>query len=134
VQSAADCNFATSFNQLDALGCVRERDKQALVSEVAREYCEAHRHKQRVLAVAQRWSEVRELNAAIRAHLKNQGVLRGGKPVASWQAVDLTEAQKRDARYYPAGSRVFFARGYGRFARGDWGEVVGADARGVTLT
>jgi len=28
---------------------------------------------------------------------------------------------------------VFFIREYGRFARGDWGEVVGADAQGVIL-
>jgi conjugative relaxase-like TrwC/TraI family protein len=133
VRAAADGDPLASFARLDALGCIRELDSEALKKEVAREYCAALARNERVLAVAQTWTEVRELNAAIRERLKNAGRLREGAPVVSWQAVDLTGAQKCDARFYPKNARVCFVRDYGRFAKGDWADVMLADARGVTL-
>jgi ATP-dependent exoDNAse (exonuclease V) alpha subunit len=133
VRAAADGDPLASFDKLDALGCVRELEAEALKKEVAREYCAALARDEKVLAVAQTWAEVRELNAAIRERLKNAGRLGEGAPVVSWQAVDLTDAQKCDARFYPKNARVYFVRGYGRFERGDWAEVARVDEGGVTL-
>jgi hypothetical protein len=53
----------------------------------------------------------------VREGLKNAGRPGGGAPVTSWQAMELTDAQKGDARFYPENARVYFVRGYGRFAR-----------------
>jgi hypothetical protein len=53
--------------------------------------------------------------------------------VESLQSLDLSEAQKRDARFYVDGAKVWFVRDYGRFKRGDCCEVARADERGVAL-
>ncbi|OAM88928.1 hypothetical protein AW736_09085 [Termitidicoccus mucosus] len=133
VQAAAKGDTMASFDKLDALGCIRELDAAELKKKLAREYCAALGRKEKVLAVAQTWSEVRELNTAIRDELKNAGKLGEGVPVVSWQSLDLTDAQKRDARFYGAGARAFFVREYGRFGRGDWGEIVKVNEHGITL-
>ncbi|WP_068770489.1 relaxase domain-containing protein [Termitidicoccus mucosus] len=136
VKAAADGELIKSFDRLDALGWVREREAEDLRKELAREYCAALSCKESVLAVAQTWAEVRALNAEIRQQLRESGKIGMGRqdvPVVSWQSLDLSEAQKRDARFYPADSRVYFVRGYGRFMKGDWGTVAGVDARGVSL-
>lgn len=112
---------------------MREREAEDLRKELAREYCAALDRKENVLAVAQTWAEVHSLNSEIRRQLKESGEIGEGTPVASWQAVDLSKAQKRDARYYPADSRVYFVRGYGRFAKGDCYEIAGANEIGVVL-
>jgi hypothetical protein len=89
--------------------------------------------KENALAVAQTWNDVHALNAAIRDELKNAGILKNDTRVVSWQAVDLTDAQKRDTRFYAAAGGVCFLCNYGRHQRGDFCAIVSADARGVTL-
>ncbi|OAM88266.1 relaxase domain-containing protein [Termitidicoccus mucosus] len=134
VKAAAEGRLAASFDKLDAMGCIRELDAGERMAELAWEYCEALGRKEQVLAVAQTWDDVRAANDAIRARLREIGRLGAGRPVASWQSVDLSEAQKHDARFYtPTGTGVYFIRGYGRFQRGDWCEVAGAGEHGVTL-
>ncbi|WP_342750799.1 relaxase domain-containing protein [Termitidicoccus mucosus] len=133
VKAAAEGRLAASFDKLDAMGCIRELDAGERMVELAREYCEALDRKERVLAVAQTWDDVRAANDAIRTRLRETGKLGAGRPVASWQSADLSEAQKRDARFYTPDAGVLFIRGYGRFKRGDWCEVAGADTHGVTL-
>ncbi|MDF9832351.1 conjugative relaxase-like TrwC/TraI family protein [Ereboglobus sp. PH5-5] len=133
VQAASEGRLADSFDKLDALGCIRELDAKERMTELAREYCAALYRGEKVLAVAQTWAEVRAANAAIRERLKNEGKLGEGTAIESLQSLDLSEAQKRDARFYAADTKVWFVRDYGRFKRGDCCEVVGADERGVTL-
>jgi len=133
VQSAAECNFATSFDQLDKIGCIREAGAETLIKEIATHYREAVQRKENALALTQTWGAVHTLNDAIRVELKRTGILKNGTRLASWQAIDLTEAQKRDARFYAAGEGVFFLRDYGRFHRGDFCEIISADVDGVTL-
>ena len=137
VKAAAEGKLTASFDRLDAMGCIRELDAGERMAELARAYCEALGRKEKVLAVAQAWEDVHAANDAIRSRLRETGRLGGrgaGRPVASWQSADLSDAQKRDARFYTSpGAGVYFVRGYGRFKRGDWCEVAGADEHGVTL-
>ncbi|AWI09521.1 ATP-dependent DNA helicase [Ereboglobus luteus] len=133
VKAASEGRLTDSFDKLDSLGCVRELDAADRKAELAREYCEALNRGEKVLAVAQTWNEVREANAAIRDRLKNEGKLGESTAVESLQSLDLSEAQKRDVRFYAGDAKVWFVRDYGRFKRGDCCEVAGADERGVTL-
>ena len=133
VRAAADGDMAASFAQLDALGCIQEFSSEDRLTTLAHHYCQALDRKESVLALAQTWREVREANAAIRTHLHAQGRLGKETLLTTWQPLDLTEAQKRDARFYPQGCAVFFVRNYGRFCKGDRCEVVGMTAHGITL-
>jgi hypothetical protein len=49
------------------------------------------------------------------------------------EPVDLSAAQKRDARHYPAGSVLVFNRDYRGSIRGERGQLVGINATGLTL-
>jgi len=133
VKAAADGKLTQSLEKLEKLGWVREGAAETLPKEIAVRYREAAQRKENALAVAQTWNAVHTLNAAIRDELKNAGILKNDTCVVSRQAVDLTDAQKRDARFYVSGESVCFIRGYGRHQRGDFCEIVSADARGVTL-
>ena len=133
VKAASEGRTVDSFNMLDKLGCVRELDSVERQDVLSREYCAALDRKEKVLVVAQTWAEVREANAAIRERLASEGRLAKGAAVTSWQSLDLSEAQKQDARFYPEGSKVFFVRKYGRFKAGDACEIAGFNERGVEL-
>jgi conjugative relaxase-like TrwC/TraI family protein len=133
VKAAASGNLGESFERLDGLGCVRELSEHDRRDVLAREYVATVARKQTALVVAQTWNEVRGVNEAIREQLKAAGKLGTGKVLTAYQTVDGTEAQKCEARFYEAGHRALFLKRYGRFAKGDFCEVVGANERGVVL-
>jgi conjugative relaxase-like TrwC/TraI family protein len=133
VKLASDGKIAASFDTLDRLGCVREIRDENRHETLAAEYLAAIERKEKALVVAQTRAEVRTVNDAIRAQMQAAGKLGPSTTLTAYQPVDLDEAQKRDARYYQEGHAVSFIRGYGRFARGEICQVVGANARGVVL-
>jgi conjugative relaxase-like TrwC/TraI family protein len=133
VKSAAAGSVLESFDRLDRLGWVRELGESQRRGALAKEYLAAVQRKENALVVGQTWNEVRGVNEAIREQLKTAGRLGAGKMLLAYQAVDGTEAQKREARFYEAGQRAMFLRRYGRFVKGDFCEIAGANEQGVTL-
>jgi hypothetical protein len=73
------------------------------------------------------------VNEAIRDRLKVTGKLGPGKMLTAYQTVDGTDAQKREARFYAAGQHALFLKRYGRFAKGEFCAIEGANERGVVL-
>ena len=69
----------------------------------------------------------------IRSALRSAGLVADGEKLVTYQPVDRSEAQKRDARFYESGHAVVFLKRYGRHRKGDVCEVVGANERGVVL-
>jgi conjugative relaxase-like TrwC/TraI family protein len=133
VAAAADGKVTESFDRLDRLGWVRELDGSERRDALAREYLASIERRENTLVVAQTWAEVRGVNEAIREQLKAAGKLSGGTTLTAYQAVDGTEAQKREAGFYQAGQRAYFLRRYGRFAKGDLCEIAEANEYGVVL-
>lgn len=133
VKTAAAGHTLESLDRLDALGWIRELPPEELRDAVASEYLAARSREENVLVVAQTREEVRAMNEAIREKLVATGTLDAGQPVMALEALDWTEAQKRDTRYYPPGQRVQFLRRYGRFRPGDTCEVASANAHGLVL-
>jgi len=81
----------------------------------------------------QTWPEVHEANADIRERMKAERKLGKSRNLAAWQSVDLSEAQRQDARFYTPDAKVCFVRKYGRFEAGDACEIAGVNQRGVLL-
>lgn len=133
VKEAAAGKIVHSFNRLEKNGCIRELPDEPRRAAIAGEYLTALQRGERPLVVAQTWSEVHAANDAIRSTLRSAGKVGDGKTLATFQPVDRSEAQKRDARFYEAGQAVFFLKRYGRHAKGDVREVTGADERGVIV-
>jgi conjugative relaxase-like TrwC/TraI family protein len=133
VKAAAAGSVAESFDRLDRLGCVRELPSEKRRDVLAAEYLAAIARKETALVVAQTWNEVRAVNEAVREQLRVTGNLGAGKTLTAYQAVDATEAQKRDATFYQPGQFAYFLQRYGRYAKGDVCEIAGANERGVVL-
>ena len=133
VKKAAAGRALDSFERLDALGWIRELPPDALHDAVVAEYLAARQRKENVLVVAQTREEVRRVNDSIRRGLALSGALGEGRKVIALEALDWTEAQKRDARFYEPGQQVQFLKRYGRFRAGDSCEVVEASEQGLVL-
>ncbi len=133
VKAAASGRIVESFDRLERLGCIREVAPDARREMLAREYLASLDRNERTLVVAQTWAEVNMVNEAIREQLKASGKLSGGTTLTAYQAVDGTEAQKRDPKFYNTGQWVYFLQRYGRFAKGDLCPIAGANEHGVVL-
>ncbi len=134
VKEAADGKIADSFDRLEKLGCVRELPDEPRREAIAGEYLTALQRGERPLVVAQTWSEVHATNDAVRSALRSLGKLEAGTTLTTYQPVDRGEAQKRDARFYEVGQSVVFLKRYGRFAKGEVCEIVGANEHGIGIT
>ncbi len=133
VKAAAAGQIVASFDKLDRLGCIRETDPDTRCAELAKEYLGSVGRRERALVVAQTWADVNSLNDAIRSEMASKGVLGRSVSLKTYQAVDLDQAQKRDARYYEEGRFAYVLQRYGRFVRGDLCAIAGANERGVVL-
>ena len=133
VKAAAADRIAESFDRLERLGCIRELPPEKRREMLAAEYLAAIADKETALVVAQTWDEVRGVNEAVREQLRVIGKLGAGETLTAYQAIDATDAQKRDAGFYQPGQFAYFLRRYGRYAKGDLCEIAGADDRGVVL-
>lgn len=86
------------------------------------------------LVVSQTRDEVKKVNDIIRKCLKDAGKLRGKEwELESLEQVDLTVAQKLDARYYPENAAVVLNRDAGGFKRSQVGKVLGVSSRGAVV-
>jgi ATP-dependent exoDNAse (exonuclease V) alpha subunit len=75
--------------------------------------------------VAQTWSEIRKVNESVRAVLKRAGLIGAEEhAITALEAVDLTDAQKRDARSYEPDSVLVFNRDTNGFRKGQRGRLV----------
>ena len=133
VYAAASGRIAESFNGLDKLGCIREVAPDERRAVLAREYVASLDRRERVLVVAQTWNEVNGVNEAIRAELQASGRIGPGVKLKTYQAVDLSEAQKRDARFYEPGQFACMLQRYRRFAKGELCPITGTKERGLVL-
>jgi conjugative relaxase-like TrwC/TraI family protein len=133
VKAAATGKIEESFDRLERLGCVREIATDDRRFALAAEYVAAVARKDRALVVAQTWDEVRAVNEAIREQLRDKGWIGMGSVLNASQPLDWGEAQKRDPRYYQPGCTAHFLRRYGRFAKGESCDILGANERGVLL-
>lgn len=133
IESAANGDVVESFDQLDALGCVRELGPDERLTELAAEYLAALSRKEKALVVAQTREEAQNVNEAIRERLRKAGKLGERQTLVTYRPVDLGEAQKRDPRWIQPGQFACFHGRYGRFAKGDVCEIAGVNENGVVL-
>jgi conjugative relaxase-like TrwC/TraI family protein len=135
VKAAATGDIVGSFDRLDLLGCIRTRaeDDDERREQLAQEYLAAIERKEKVLVVAQTRAEVSAVNETIRDQLRARGKLGTEETITAHQPVDMSEARKRDPRFYQPGQYACFIRSYGRYAKNDLCEIVEANEHGLVL-
>src|SRR5262249_32327186 len=87
-----------------------------------------------VLVVSQTRAEVRELNEAIRERLRANGALSGPERIVqSLEPIDLTAAQKADARFHPPDAVARLRRSGTKRGGDACGKIVAFTPSGVVL-
>ena len=128
VRKAQTGHYAESFDRLDQLGAIAEcRSLDSQREQLVAGYVELAKRKRSVVVVSQTWAEIHEINERIRIGLRKAGLIgKEDATVLAHERIDLTDAQKRDQRFYPANAVLVFNRDTGDFRKGDQGKLVRA--------
>ena len=109
VKLAASGKFDESFSQLDKIGAVVSCDVGEQAGKLANEYLELAEKNVSAVVVSQTWAEVHRVNDRVRDKLKSKGLVGANDvTVQTLEKIDLTKAQKRDEKFYPADAVIVF--------------------------
>ena len=134
VKAAANGDTARSFSLLDETGAVIECGPAELRDRLANAYLDIDAKNQSALIVSQTRAEVSTLNDSIRDGLRSAGRIGEAEQVVSaLDAIDLTVAQKLDARFYPKEHIVVLNRRVAGWDRGATGRMLAATRSGVFM-
>ncbi len=128
VRKAQSGQYAESFDRLDKLGSIVEcrtidEQRERLVAN----YLTLAEKKKSTVIVSQTWGEIHEINERIRIGLRRAGLIdKADSTVTTHERLDLTDAQKREKRFYPANAVIVFNRETKDFAKGEVGTLLKA--------
>lgn len=134
VEDAANGDVAKSFERLERHGAVVECAFGEQQERLTGDYLELARNGQSTVVVAQTWSEIHKVNDAVRLALKSDGLIaKEERTVAALERIDLTDAQKRDSRFYDADSLLVLNRDVAGFQKGQTARFLAVSESGVIL-
>jgi len=100
--------------------------------KLADEYLRLAEQKASAVVVSQTWTEVHRVNSKVRDALKGKGLLGANDvTVQALEKLDLTNAQKRDERFYPKDAVIVFNQKVRQAAPGAKGKLMGVVKAGV---
>ena len=109
VEAASAGKLAESFERLDKMGAVVSCGLGEQADKLAGEYARLTEENTSAVVVSQTWAEVRRINQRVRDALKSKGLLGANDvTVQALDKMDLTNAQKRDKRFYPQDAVIVF--------------------------
>ena len=109
VEVAAAGKLAESFDRLDKMGAVVSCGLGEQADKLADEYVRLAEQTASAVVVSQTWAEVRRVNSKVRDALKSKGLLGvNDVTIQALDKMDLTDAQKRDKRFYPPDAVIVF--------------------------
>ena len=120
--------LGASFDRLDnhdaIVSCTLADQQQKL----AEHFLELFKNQQSTVVVSQSWNEIHKVNEQVRLGLKAQKLIGANETtVTALERQDLTDAQKRDKRFYQPDSVLVFNRPTAGFKSGSAGKL-----RGIT--
>ncbi len=109
VEAAAAGKLGDSFERLEKMGAVVACGLDDQADKLAEEYLRLAEQNASAVVVSQTWGEVHRVNSSVRDALKGKGLLGANDTtVQVLDKLDLTNAQKRDERFYPPDAVVIF--------------------------
>jgi len=109
VESAAAGKLSESFERLDKMGAVVACELGNQADKLAEEYLRLAEQEASAVVVSQTWGEVHRVNSHVRDALKSKGLLGAtDTTIQVLDKLDLTNAQKRDERFYPPDAVIVF--------------------------
>jgi hypothetical protein len=120
--------FGSSFDRLERQGAIIACTLANQQEKLTEHYLELFKNQQSTVVVSQSWNEIHRLNDTIRLGLKAQKLIGEVETtVTALERQDLTDAQKRDRRFYQPDSVLVFNRPTAGFKTGRVGKM-----RGIT--
>ena len=109
VELAAAGKLAESFERLDKMGAVVACGLGEQADKLADEYLRLAEQNASAVVVSQTWTEVHHVNSRVRDALKSKGLLGANEAtIQALDKLDLTNAQKRDERFFPPDAVIVF--------------------------
>jgi conjugative relaxase-like TrwC/TraI family protein len=134
VEVAAGGKLAESFDRLNKSGAVVSCGLGEQADRLADEYVRLAEEKASAVVVSQTWGEVHRINSKVRDALKGKGLLGVNEvTVQALEKLDLTNAQKRDKRFYPAEAVVVFNQKVRQTSPGTRGKLAGIVKAGLLV-
>ena len=134
VREASAGLASESFDRLERHGAVVECRGGEQQERLASHYLELAGKGESTVVVAQTWSEIRKVNDSVRGALKRAGLIGAEEhAIATLEAVDLTDAQKRDVRSYEADSVIVFNRDTSGFRKGQRGRLLAMSDNAIVV-
>lgn len=125
VQDAADGDIKSSFDRLDGAGAIVECTLANQQEQLSRHYLELVKSGDSALVVSPTWGEIHRLNDEVRQGLKAAGLIGSEEwKVTAHQGQDLSDAQKRDERYYGENTVIVFNQSVKGAPKGTVGTLV----------
>jgi conjugative relaxase-like TrwC/TraI family protein len=134
VEMAAAGELAESFERLDKMGAVVSCGFGEQADKLADEYVRLTEEKSSAVVVSQTWGEVHRVNSKVREALKGKGLLGASDvTIQALDKLDLTNAQKRDGRFYPLDAVIVFNQKVRQADPGTRGKLAGIVKAGVLV-
>jgi conjugative relaxase-like TrwC/TraI family protein len=128
VNEAQQGRLGSSFDRLDKSGAIVSCSLADQQEKLAEHFLELVAAKHETVVVSQSWSEIHKVNEQVRLGLKTQKLIGEIEmTVTALERTDLTDAQKRDKRFYQPDSVLVFNRPAAGFKSGSAGKL-----RGIT--
>lgn len=126
VEAAAAGKMGDSFERLDKMGAVVACGLGDQADKLADEYLRLAEQNASAVVVSQTWGEVHRVNSRVRDALKAKGLLGvADSVVQALERIDLTNAQKRDERFYPTDAVIVFNQKVREAEAGASGKLAG---------
>ena len=123
-----------SFEQLEKMRAVVACGLGEQSDKLADEYVRVIKQSATAVVVSQTWGEVHRINARVREALKAKGLLGAADAaVQILDRLDLTNAQKRDERFYPQDAVIVFNQKVRDAEPGTKGKLGGIVKSGVLV-
>jgi conjugative relaxase-like TrwC/TraI family protein len=134
VEMAAAGKLAESFERLDKIDAVVSCGFGEQADKLAEEYVRLTEEKTSAVVVSQTWGEVHRVNSKVRDALKEKGLVGANDVmIQALDKLDLTNAQKRDKRFYPQDAVIVFNQKVRQIEPGMRGKLAGIVKAGVLV-
>ena len=134
VECAAAGKMGESFERLDKMGAVVSCGLGDQADKLADEYLRLAEENASAVVVSQTWAEVHRVNSRVRDALKSKGLIGAADSVVqALDKLDLTNAQKRDERFYPPEAVIVFNQKVREAEPGAKGKLAGIVKVGVLV-
>jgi hypothetical protein len=128
VDEARRGKLGASFDRLDTHDAIVSCSLADQQQKLTEHFLELFKNQQSTVVVSQSWNEIHKVNEQVRLDLKAKKLIGADETmVTALERQDLTDAQKRDKRFYQPDSMLVFNRPTAGFKSGSAGKL-----RGIT--